>query len=850
MDHNKKTVLLQEESPPVAEQFLRRPAVERKLQNAFKKPLVTVIAGAGYGKTQAVLSALQSTEYLAAWVQISELDNHVARFYNRVAVAMLPWSQKLFDGMVSIGFPADIAPFDQFLRLLESELALRGRFVLVLDDFHLIHNKSILDFVSLFVSARVYNFSIVLISRKRPDIGLSGMFSKGLLARIDEDDLRFTRDEMEEYLSQAGIELDENALSDIYSVTDGWIFAIYLVGLATQKSNAVNPVFPAKLDIFELIEREIFSVSSKKLQDLLIRAAIPDTVPIEILKQLAGNDLSLISEISSLSSFIRYDPFSDSYRIHTLFREFLLERTSRLSKRDIFITHKIAADWYAGDNNISDAIYHYKEIGVYNEIFELIISIPGRVPREAAETIVELIEQAPEDAVRALPVIRVVKAGYMFNNNRIEDAKRELSRMREEYERLPGTPENRRILGEVYLLLAVIGLMSSDYEFEPLFIEADKLLPEGSKLVDYRTGLAEGVNACSINRPDAGELNRYRDALLRAAPHASRVMNGCGYGLEYLNIAESGLYTGDLKIAEKNAYEAIQRSRLYLQYDIEFMANFVLVRIFTAKGDYTGATGVIDRMQEQLKTLQHADCGYLYMMISGWFYTKLGKTHKVAEWIRRDKETGDKTAPVVIGREYLVRSDCLMTEERYYELLALMEQTDKMYEERGILFAVIQNKITKAIVHHYIGDQTESIRFLNEAYELSNPNDLVMQYIEYGNRMRTLIHSARQNESCAIPKEWLNKIYTKSSSYAKMLAQLISAYDAANAEKDQDRINLSKRESEVLAYLNMGMTRKEIAASCYVSLSTVNSVLKNIYNKLGAVNAADAVRIAKEKELA
>jgi len=40
-----------------------------------------------------------------------------------------------------------------------------------------------------------------------------------------------------------------------------------------------------------------------------------------------------------------------------------------------------------------------------------------------------------------------------------------------------------------------------------------------------------------------------------------------------------------------------------------------------------------------------------------------------------------------------------------------------------------------------------------------------------------------------------------------------------------------------------------MTVTCYISLSTVNSILKNIYDKLGAANAVEAVRIADEKNL-
>ena len=845
---NEKNTLHPAEYPPVAELFLMRPKVEQLLLRAFEKPLVTVIAGAGYGKTQAVLSALRSADCSSAWIQLSQLDNHDARFWERIAGAFKPQSKSLYNSLISLGYPESIASFDRFLRLITKSVGQKEPFVLIFDDFHLIHNKAILNFIELFVASCVSRISIVLISRKKPDLSLSGMLSKGLLARVTEDDLRFSKDEMETYYQMHNITFNDTAKSNIYSYTEGWVFAIYLVGLAAIKGNIhnQNPILPAKIDIFDLIEKEIFAEASEELRDFLIKISILDLIPSGLLRELADNNHHLISEMMQASMFVLYDPFSDSFRMHHLFKEFLQEKIARLTKPDVSKIHEKAAAWYSNNNEKLEAVYHYKEIGRYDEIFDIIISIPGRVPHETANEIVELIEQAPEKAIKARPIILIAKAGYMFNNNRLDEAKQLLSGLREEFEALPGTKENQAVLGEAYLLLGLIGIVESDYSFEELFKMADAYLPDGSSLVDHQTGIAEGVNACSINNPSAGELERYKDALFRAAPYASKAMNGCGYGLEYLNAAESSLYTGEWKEAEKYAYEAIYRSKQFKQFDIAYMANFVLVRIFTAKGNYEKATAVLDEMKTQLENLQHADCIVLYDMISGWFYTKLGKPNQVAKWIRHEEEARKMLAPVVIGWEYLVRSDCLMAEERYFELLAFVKQTDKIYKSRGMLFAIIQNTITKAIIHHYTGDHAKSIQFLTEAYELTHPNGLIMQFIEYGNKMRTLIHAARLNENCTVPIEWLDKIYTKSSSYAKMLSQVVSSHNAAHENDDSGNISLSKRESEVFTYLYQGMTRKEIASNCFLSLSTVNSVLKNVYDKLGASNAADAIRIAKE----
>jgi LuxR family maltose regulon positive regulatory protein len=58
--------------------------------------------------------------------------------------------------------------------------------------------------------------------------------------------------------------------------------------------------------------------------------------------------------------------------------------------------------------------------------------------------------------------------------------------------------------------------------------------------------------------------------------------------------------------------------------------------------------------------------------------------------------------------------------------------------------------------------------------------------------------------------------------------------------------SLSRREKEVLTGLSQGFTRNEIAGLFSLSVNTVKSIIRSVYNKLGAVNRADAVRIATQ----
>lgn len=64
-----------------------------------------------------------------------------------------------------------------------------------------------------------------------------------------------------------------------------------------------------------------------------------------------------------------------------------------------------------------------------------------------------------------------------------------------------------------------------------------------------------------------------------------------------------------------------------------------------------------------------------------------------------------------------------------------------------------------------------------------------------------------------------------------------------------DRPILTQRELEILTHLAEGMPNKEIADALFISLDTVKSHLKKIYQKLGAQNRSHAAKLAIQKRI-
>jgi LuxR family maltose regulon positive regulatory protein len=135
------------------------------------------------------------------------------------------------------------------------------------------------------------------------------------------------------------------------------------------------------------------------------------------------------------------------------------------------------------------------------------------------------------------------------------------------------------------------------------------------------------------------------------------------------------------------------------------------------------------------------------------------------------------------------------------------------------------------------------MRALEEAYALSAPNGLDMFFIEQGKRTRTAFTAALKQKDCGIPRDWLLKIIRASSAYAKKLYAVAEKFRERQYEDKAVPVFLSRRELSVFKGLSRGLTREELAEDGNISINTVKSVIRSVYNKLGAVNRADAVRI-------
>jgi LuxR family maltose regulon positive regulatory protein len=816
-----------------------------------QNPVVIVCAGAGYGKTHAVYSFVRKHKTLTSWIQLSERDNIGERFWENFIAGVTLANKKAAARLAKIDFPETERQFNRYLTIPEEETRSDENYIFVYDDFHLINNKAVLRFIEHSVTAPFPSITSILISRTEPPINFVKLLSKGLLGRITEEDLRFSREEMVEYFRLQNIRPSPQAVSSIYHDTEGWAFAIHLAGLSLKNAppGAEYVSQAMRSNIFKLIESEIMAAISADLRKFLIKLSLIDHLATELLQKIAG-EKPLIGEMEQISSFIRFDTYLNAYRIHHLLAGYLIEQQKELTegeKRDVYVE---AAEWCAQNNQKMDAINYYEKAKEYDRIITIAQTLPLILPAHLARLVLELLDRIPRDAYSRYPRIYAIRARALTSLSLFDQCEEELRELIPRLEALPPSPELHWLLMALHANRGLIGIITSTYTRDYSFISCfEQAARHGGKtgghlLLPPLSVVNIGPYICRVHSPDREEMEQYIDAITEAMSHVPAI-GGCGWGMDDLGRVELNFFRGDLEGAEQCSRRALAKAREWGQHELENRALFFQLRISLSRGNAEKIQELFRLLEAQLDEVHYVNRFTYYDIVSGWYYTQTGQVDKLAPWLKNDFEESDLNS-MSHGMEILVKAKYHFAEKRYPAALAALEGQEKKYDAGDFVMGMIEILALKALCHYYLRNSGAAFAALEEAYRLARPNALYMPFVELGKNMRALAGAALRNTT-GIPAAWLEWVRRNASAYAKKLFLVTEQCRQPGPGREkpgQTGILLSPREREVLAELSQGLTRKEIAGHLSLSVNTVKSVIRSAYNKLGAANRADAVRLA------
>lgn len=824
--------------------------------------MVTVTAGGGFGKTCGVYTFLRNFRAITTWVQISERDNAEDRFWEKFTRGVFLYNPGLGGRLREGGFPGTREQLRQTMIRLEETCCpgnrrqgfLRTKYIFVWDDFYLLRNEGILRFIEHLTGTSIPGLCSILISRKDPAFSAPPPLPLFRPVRITGEELRFTGEEIDGYLRLRNITVSAKTVQDIYQDTEGWPLAVHLAARALKDS----PVGPGYIhssirgNIFRFIEAEFWEPLPGDLQKCLIKLSLIDRWPPDLLREFCGNP-ELIKGIREISSLISYDPCLNTFKIHPLLIKFLGEKQECLTKEETHDVYSKTAGWCLMNNKKMDALGYYEKAGDYWGIIDLIYTLPQILPQNAASFLQELPERLPdympeEGAITFLRDALHPRALAILE--RFDEAAAESRAIIARYEAQPPSPLGNMILCCAYNILGFITLLTCVHtgsrDFETFFKRANDYYTRSPvKLTGPAASANMGPYICRVGcAAQEGDIRGFINVLSRAIPWLADSLSGSFYGMEDLAWTEYAFFQGDLPQADKHARGAIRKARTKSQYEIENRAFFYLIRISLARGDPERLPRILRLLEEGLGNGEFANRYVLYDIMLGWFYAHIGQPGRLAPWLKNDFDESALHS-LTRGLDILVKAKYFFAENRYPLVLASLENQENRQGLGAFLFGELEMKVLKAVCLYREKRKDDASRTLKAAYSLAG--GFTMPFIELGKDMRALTRAILKDGDSGIPRGWLENIFRKSSTYAKKLFIAAGKYREGGAKKKPVDMALSPRERDVLIGLSRGLTREEIARENDISINTVKSAARRIYYKLGAVNRADAIRIANAR---
>jgi LuxR family maltose regulon positive regulatory protein len=817
-------------------------------KNAVRYPLVVVCAGAGYGKTSAVHDFAQECGSTTAWVQLSERDNVASRFWENfihsLALISVPYSRSI----AKPGFPDTPDKMKRYTAMINEHVEIRHR-ILVMDDFHYIEDPSVIRFVEGICAKIPPNASLFLISRSTPRINIAGLISRNQIFNISENDLRFTDNEFFQYFRGLNISFQPDDLRCIMRDTEGWAFAINLIARSYQKAPGYSGYLQSamKMNIFRLMETEIWDGISKLLQYFLIRLSLIDHLSVDLIILLVGENVELIDEMEKQNAYVRRDSYINAYIIHPLFLEFLRQKQELLSEEDKRETYTIAGKWCNSNGFRFDALSYYEKIGDYKSIVLVFEELPAQIPPDIAKYAMEIMERAPVEAFDTVEGLAIVHLrSYMCQG--LWQKSIELA---EYYEaKFLKLSESdlfaKRSLGSVYYcwyyIRSLLCLTDDRYDHSLYF---EKFVDCVSKPVEpHKMALhCPGFWLTAVGSSREGAVEECIDNIIRAVTCMSRRFDGRMGGLDELARGEVKFFQGDIRAAEYLITRALDRAREKRQFEVEHRALLYILRIAVSQGDYAKAEQALKETKAHLDEDEYINRFTNYDISLSWYYCILGLPEKVADWLK-ENFTPYVHAAFIENSGNQIKARFFYSTRDYPPLLSYIHE---MKQRESYLLGRIEMLAIEACIHYKMKNKEKALVTLSEAYQTALTNDIVMPFIEMGKDMRTLTNFVLKEKNSGIPRPWLESINRKAASYAKRQAHVVVEYK--KAEGIIDNVVFSPRETDILTDLSHGLSRVEIAASRNLSVNTVKMVINSIYMKAGAENLADLIRIAVERKL-
>lgn len=858
--------------PVLPATFVRRPRLERQLDEGQRVPLVLVSGPTGAGKTLAVAHWFRALgdEGPAAWLTVENSDNMPGVFWAYVLEALRHHGVPL---------PEDVRAPDDAERVDPALLArlaahLHGRerpLVLVLDEFDRIGSPAIAAALDELLRHAGPGLRLVLVSRTEPLLPLHRYRAADKLACVRAADLAFSPDEAVEMTRVHGLSVSEESVHALNERMGGWAAGLRLAALAAQQApdaEAFLREFEAgQGTVADFLTNEVFQVQPAETRDLLMRTCVLDQIHPDLADALTGrrDGAKILADLHRANAFV--SPIGHGwYRYHPLFAEILrISLRVRLPGVDRQL-HARAARWLGAHGQVVAALPHAAEADDWDFAAELLVRglAIGRLlgGRDSARLAVLFAAMPPETAG---PACELVRAGLALTRRDPDRAVEHLIRARQAVSegddalrlrftgaclsvlaaRLHGSAERARAAADEAVELRarlprelvdehpelaahLMGDLGATLLWDGRFAEAGQALAAAADAPEAPgTAQLRRESLCELGLIDVldGRLGRAEAHVDEAEAEAERsgLPPGEGDRVAQLVLAEVALDRGELDTAAAELRRAQIAAAGHQDRMVDQALGVARSRLLLARGEPKAA---LDALHEAEKSAPEA-AG------SPWLTDRVAATASAALLAagRPDAAIAALGDAQTQAPESAVASACarLALGEPETALRAL-DGFEASNAHTSVVY--VQALLARAQAVDALGDPTGARRLVQRALAAAGGERLRLPF-----RLATpwLRGMMRGDPALARPYPWLP---------VDLRAPRMSpASDAPLVEP------LSERERDVLKRAAQLLSTEEIATDLFISVNTVKTHLKNINRKLAASRRGEAVRRARQLNL-
>ena len=869
--------------------------VENSLSN---NKLTLVIAPAGYGKTtlmSACFSQLEEQGQRLIWVPVN---------------ALLAGNLSLFDYLydvlrqslpVNMAKPRPSRKKQGFHSLLHQLSVLDQQTTIFIDNYHALEDRVQAAQMEQLLELASDKCHFLIATRTPPEFNHLSLLLNDQAVVYDNQDLQLNFDETKSLIEiKCDSPVEHDDIKIIYQRSEGWPLVVQLCCILFNKMGNTHFLKAFSGSDFELagfLNQQVIDQLPETQKSFLAAAAVLDKFCPELLDFALGNSDSEddIKEVFHSRLFIyQTDRYSNWYRFHQIFREYLLASQwspKRPKKKQIL---QRAAQWSLQHKRFTEAINYALEAGDHEYAINALTNSAKSMIKDngLAPDMVQWLKKIPNiEASESLELQLWTCWSLTFTFNYTEAIKKlaQLEARLKHEKTSPQSPfdDYKSGISALKILIEV-----SQENCKRIQTDTGKWLDRYSNNSDpFFTGVV------AASRAVASRLeNKITQSWLSIEQAKSFVpRSNSQYGIKWVMVVEclNHIEFGNLSTAQSLLEAAYNSDNSeHNPSAMDSTISLLLAKIYYERNDLEQASMHIEQgyshlldhgvtesaafgieVKYRLLALSNLDLALaelrkldflilhyperLRFLVHKLLFDLLLNSERISEAVTQASLIGVHIEGDKVTIDHSIYSLPILEVSKQIVAISLLIATNNTTEAAARLTRLQTNKTVESAPEKHIellilsayldlnqGSSRQAYRKAAKAIETALSNGYLRLFYE------------RKYFFLPIAKGLATKNFDSSDNKQRKMLKVLNLFgllelpDPLLEPSDNSSIDtLTKRELEILALLDTGLAAKKIADQLFLSLATVKWHLSNIYSKLDASNKTAALFKARQHKL-